>query len=242
MRGHAVIAGVLATCGALALSGPARADQYDFISELDNSGVSYASITDMISIGKELCHDLRNEVSPSLVLGKLRRTGFAPTEAAIILTAAEQLVSGHQVLGCRLGTWERLYRSGVRVWTSQTSRRAAVTMRADSSNLSTPLATSIRLRLEGLYDLTNGFDAWRSGGGLWDLQRSSATASWQPRGRRGTAQPSSGRATHRLGRSSTRNCWGPCCIARRDRQRGLRAWRDGYTLRPNRIQCRGRVK
>ncbi|MCV7007540.1 DUF732 domain-containing protein [Mycobacterium gordonae] len=88
MRGHAVIAAVLATCGALALSGPARADQYDFISELDNSGVSYASITDMIGIGKELCHDLRNDVSPSLVLGKLRRTGFAPTEAAIILTAA----------------------------------------------------------------------------------------------------------------------------------------------------------
>lgn len=88
MRGRGVIAGVLATCGALALSGPARADQYDFVSELDNSGVSYASITDMIGIGKELCHDLRNDVSPSLVLGKLRRTGFAPTEAAIILTAA----------------------------------------------------------------------------------------------------------------------------------------------------------
>lgn len=88
MRGRGVIAGVLATCGTLALSGPARADQYDFISELDNSGVSYASITDMIGIGKELCHDLRSDVSPSLVLGKLRRTGFAPTEAAIILTAA----------------------------------------------------------------------------------------------------------------------------------------------------------
>ncbi|WP_240743632.1 DUF732 domain-containing protein [Mycobacterium paragordonae] len=70
------------------MSGPARADQYDFISGLDNSGVSYASITEMINIGKGLCHDLRNNVSPSLVLGKLRRTGFAPTESAIILTAA----------------------------------------------------------------------------------------------------------------------------------------------------------
>lgn len=88
MRGPGVIAGLLATCGAVALSGPARADQYDFISELDNSGVSYASITDMINIGKEVCHDLRNDVSPSLVLGKLRRTGFAPTESAIVLTSA----------------------------------------------------------------------------------------------------------------------------------------------------------
>lgn len=37
---------------------------------------------------QELCLDLRNDVSPSLVLGKLRRLGFASTEAAIILTAA----------------------------------------------------------------------------------------------------------------------------------------------------------
>lgn len=88
MRGHVVIAGLLAPCGAVALSGPARADQYDFISELDNSGVSYASIADMINIGKELCHDLCSEVSPSVVLGKLRRTGFAPAESAIILTSA----------------------------------------------------------------------------------------------------------------------------------------------------------
>jgi hypothetical protein len=88
MRGPGVIAGLLVTCGAVAFSGPARADEYDFISELDNSGVSYASITDMINIGKELYHDLRSEVSPSVVLDKLRRTGFAPAESAIILTSA----------------------------------------------------------------------------------------------------------------------------------------------------------
>ncbi|OBJ86050.1 hypothetical protein A9W97_18745 [Mycobacterium gordonae] len=87
MRGHGLLQ-LVATWVAVALSGPARADQYDFISQLDNSGVSYASITDMINIGKELCHDLRSEVSPSVVLGKLRRTGFASTESAIILTSA----------------------------------------------------------------------------------------------------------------------------------------------------------
>ena len=48
MRGRGVIAGVLAVCGAVVLSGPARADQYDFISALDNAGVSYESILDGI--------------------------------------------------------------------------------------------------------------------------------------------------------------------------------------------------
>jgi hypothetical protein len=38
MRGRGVIAGVLAGCGAVALSGPAHADQYDFISALNGNG------------------------------------------------------------------------------------------------------------------------------------------------------------------------------------------------------------
>ena len=88
MRGRGVIAGVLAVCGAVALSVPARADQYDFISALDNAGVSYESIIDMIDIGKALCHDLRSGEAPPVVLGKLQSTGFAPAESAIILISA----------------------------------------------------------------------------------------------------------------------------------------------------------
>lgn len=88
MRGRGGVAGVLAVCGAVALSSPARADQYDFIAQLDNGGVYYESMIDMIDIGKELCHELRFGVTPSLVLGKLQRTGFAPTESAIVLIAA----------------------------------------------------------------------------------------------------------------------------------------------------------
>jgi hypothetical protein len=88
MRGRGFIAGVLAACGAVALSGPARADQFDFISQLDNTGVSYESMIDMIDIGKALCHDLRSGVTPPVVLGKLRGTGFAATESAIILMSA----------------------------------------------------------------------------------------------------------------------------------------------------------
>ena len=59
-----------------------------FISALDNAGVSYESILDMIDMGKALCHDLRSGAAPPVVLGKLQNTGFAPTESAIILIAA----------------------------------------------------------------------------------------------------------------------------------------------------------
>ena len=88
MRGRGGIAGVLAVCGALVLSGPARADEYDFISQLDSTGVYYESILDMIDIGKELCHDLRGGVTPPVVLGKLQNTGFAAAESAIVLMSA----------------------------------------------------------------------------------------------------------------------------------------------------------
>lgn len=88
MRGRGVIAGALAVCGAVALSGPARADQFDFIMNLDGMGVAYESVVDMIDIGKELCHDLRSGATPPVVLGKLQNTGFAPAESAIVLMSA----------------------------------------------------------------------------------------------------------------------------------------------------------
>ncbi|OBG23473.1 hypothetical protein A5765_18720 [Mycolicibacterium celeriflavum] len=88
MRGRGGIAGALALCGAVALSSPAHADQYDFIAQLDNMGVYYSSVVDMIDIGKELCHELRFGVPPPAVLAKLQRTGFAPAESAIVLLSA----------------------------------------------------------------------------------------------------------------------------------------------------------
>ena len=88
MRLRGVLAGVLAVCGAVVLSSPARADQYDFIAQLDNMGVYYSSMLDMIDIGKELCHDLRFGAPPPAVLGKLQRSRFAPAEAAIVLLSA----------------------------------------------------------------------------------------------------------------------------------------------------------
>lgn len=88
MRGRGVIAAVLAVCGAVALSVPAEADEYEFISQLDSSGVYYESILDMIDVGKELCHDLRSGVTPPVVVGKLQNSGFAAAESAIVLMSA----------------------------------------------------------------------------------------------------------------------------------------------------------
>ncbi|RDH76909.1 DUF732 domain-containing protein [Mycolicibacterium moriokaense] len=88
MRGCGGIAVVLAVCGAVALSVPAQADEFDFIGELDSTGVYYESISDMIDIGKELCHDLRVGTAPPVVLGKLQNSGFAAAESAIVLMSA----------------------------------------------------------------------------------------------------------------------------------------------------------
>jgi len=88
MRGRLMMTATAAAYTAIVFAAPAHADQYDFISQLDNSGVWYESIIDMIDIGKELCHELRHGISPPLVMGKLVNTGFAPTEAGIVLVAA----------------------------------------------------------------------------------------------------------------------------------------------------------
>lgn len=87
------------------MSVPARADQFDFIMQLDNMGVSYESMIDMIDIGKQLCHDLRSGATPPVVLGKLRATGFAPAESAIILVSAVNNMCLHAKAG--VAGWAR---------------------------------------------------------------------------------------------------------------------------------------
>lgn len=58
-KGIAVIAGAMA--GAVVMTAaPAHADQYDFISALDQHGVVYDNISDMINVGKLICHTMRS--------------------------------------------------------------------------------------------------------------------------------------------------------------------------------------
>ena len=77
-----------AIVAAVAAAGPAHADQYDFIAELDSAGVSYASVSDMIDIGKAVCHDLRLGLPVTTPLSKLQNSGFAPYESGIVVAAA----------------------------------------------------------------------------------------------------------------------------------------------------------
>jgi hypothetical protein len=82
--------GLAAAGAAAALSSApsAGADQYDFISQLDNAGVSYVSISGMIDGGKAVCHDLRMGYSIDEILSWIVANNFAPYEAGIIMHAA----------------------------------------------------------------------------------------------------------------------------------------------------------
>lgn len=82
------LGGGLALAIALGSAGQASADQYDFISELDSAGVSYPSTSEMIGIGKAVCHDLRLGLPVETALSKLQNSGFAPYEAAVVVAAA----------------------------------------------------------------------------------------------------------------------------------------------------------
>lgn len=80
---------VVATAAApLTLAAPAHADQYDFVSYLDNKGVYYSSISGVIDAGKMSCRLLRADAGVPSAMGFLGRQGFTSREAAIIIVAA----------------------------------------------------------------------------------------------------------------------------------------------------------
>ena len=78
----------LAVVASLALAAPARADQYEYVSVLDNEGVYYSSISDVIDQGKMACRLLRGGAGVPAALNSVTGGGYAPYESAIIVTAA----------------------------------------------------------------------------------------------------------------------------------------------------------
>ncbi|BBZ55229.1 DUF732 domain-containing protein [Mycolicibacterium phocaicum] len=72
----------------LFVAGPAEADQYDFVSNLDNNGVYYSSISGVIDAGKMTCRLLRSGAGVPGALGFLSRVGYARYESATIVVAA----------------------------------------------------------------------------------------------------------------------------------------------------------
>ena len=83
----AAVTGAL-VCGTFTAS-PVHADEYDFISVLDGSGVYYESILDMIDAGKLACHGMRAHMYGPVVAGQLDNFGsWTPHEKNIIMSAA----------------------------------------------------------------------------------------------------------------------------------------------------------
>ncbi|AWT52245.1 DUF732 domain-containing protein [Mycolicibacterium smegmatis] len=88
-RASTVALCVVATAvAATALAAPAHADQYDFVSMLDNEGVYYSSITDVIDQGKMACRILRSGAGMPPMLSYVAGGGYAPYETAIVVASA----------------------------------------------------------------------------------------------------------------------------------------------------------
>ena len=79
---------------AVAAAVPANADQYDYVSTLDNNGVYYSSIIDMIDLGKQVCSVGRRApaTGPGMIaplVSLISRSGYSSSEEAwLILTSA----------------------------------------------------------------------------------------------------------------------------------------------------------
>jgi hypothetical protein len=74
----------------MALAAPARADQYDYVGQLDDRGVYYASISDVIDTGKMTCRLLRSGAGVTAAMNFVARDGYASYETAIVVVAAAQ--------------------------------------------------------------------------------------------------------------------------------------------------------
>jgi hypothetical protein len=88
MLRNVLVAATLAIT-ATSFAAPASADEYDFISALDKNGIYYASISNMIDVGKEACHAMRSHVAGPVIAGGVSRAGgYTLQETNIIMTAA----------------------------------------------------------------------------------------------------------------------------------------------------------
>lgn len=86
MKLIATIAAVPAV--ALATAAPAQADQYDYVMLLDNEGVYYDSISDVIDAGKMTCRMMRGGNGVDSAVSYIMTGGHPAYEAGIVVYAA----------------------------------------------------------------------------------------------------------------------------------------------------------
>lgn len=82
---------VAAVAIAVPLAPLAAADQYGYLAELDQHGVSYTSIPAAINAGKLACTFMRSGSDPNAVYRwEIQNQRFAPAEAAWVVVAASK--------------------------------------------------------------------------------------------------------------------------------------------------------
>ena len=88
-----VLLGGIVACAMAVVVPPARAhaDQWDYVAQLDNHGVSYSSITDVIDLGKSVCHQLRSGEPVQSSFNDVVQQGYTATESFIIVAAATDM-------------------------------------------------------------------------------------------------------------------------------------------------------
>lgn len=83
----AVTAALVVTAG-VALAAPARADEDSYVVSLDQHGVYYSSILDVIDLGKLSCHRMRSGMTLRSTLDNIVATGYSRQEAIWIAAGA----------------------------------------------------------------------------------------------------------------------------------------------------------
>lgn len=66
----------------------AHADELDYTIALDNNGVYYENINDVIDLGKKVCGQLRRGNPVATVQQSLATAGYPGVEGAIVIRAA----------------------------------------------------------------------------------------------------------------------------------------------------------
>ncbi|MDZ5087381.1 MULTISPECIES: DUF732 domain-containing protein [Mycobacteriaceae] len=74
----------------------APADQYDYVIALDNQGIYYESISDIIDIGKLACSNLRSG-TPQYAGSVATSAGYSSSEVGIIILAATNNMCPDQI-------------------------------------------------------------------------------------------------------------------------------------------------
>lgn len=85
--GGVAAATAIMIAAAIGAAPTAHADQFDFVGDLDDRGIYYDSISDMIDIGKLTCSRLRAG-SPQTAAAPASAAGYSASEVAIIVVAA----------------------------------------------------------------------------------------------------------------------------------------------------------